>query len=79
MVILFTARKVSITQTILIIAALLGRIVTAWLLSSHPTCLVTLIHSCNIISLINGFGSSPVKLRLERRLVGLWRLSGGLG
>ena len=46
-------------QTTLIIAALLNRTATVWLLSFLWICLATLIHSCISISLINGFGLSP--------------------
>ena len=58
MVILCTVRGVSITQTILITAALLGRIATVLLLSIVQICwLLTL--NCINISLANGFEFPP--------------------
>ena len=56
---LFTVRRVSITQTTLIIAALLGRTATAWLLSTLQIFLDTLTHSCVTGSLVNRFGFPP--------------------
>ena len=73
---LFTVRRVSFTQTILITAALLGRIATVWRPSIVPICLL-LNHPCiRIVSnCYIGLRFSPV-LYVTNFLANVWYLWG---